>query len=70
MSVRPKTETEPLAYDVSGAARVMGVGRNKIYDEIQAGRLEAHKLGRRTVITRAAIEAWFGKLPRFTTSVA
>ena len=70
MSFQPKDETEPLAYDVSGAARVMGIGRNKLYDEIQAGRLEAYKLGRRTVITRAAIEAWFGKLPRFTNTAA
>lgn len=70
MNYRPKDDTEPLAYDVDGAARVTGVGRNKIYDEIQAGRLEARKLGRRTVITRAAIERWFGTLPRFTNSAA
>nr|WP_246339980.1 helix-turn-helix domain-containing protein [Ancylobacter tetraedralis] len=48
----------------------MGIGRNKIYDEIAAGRLDARKVGRRTVITRAAIETWLGSLPRFQNSAA
>lgn len=65
-----RIEAEALAYDVSDAMRVMGIGRNKIYDEIAAGRLDARKVGRRTVITRAAIETWLGSLPRFQNSAA
>ncbi len=70
MNFQPNAEPNAMAYDVAGAARAMGVGKNKVYEEIAAGRLEARKMGRRTVITRAAIEVWFGRLPRFSTAAA
>ena len=70
MQGKVPASTDALAYDINGAARAMSIGRNKVYDEIGAGRLEALKVGRRTVITRAAIEAWFASLPRLTTNAA
>ena len=70
MSSIQHVENTSLAYDINGAARAMSVGRNKVYDEIAAGRLDARKVGRRTVITRAAIQAWFDTLPRISTSAA
>lgn len=68
MSASPSVQTDTVAYDVNGAARVIGCGRNKVYDEIAAGRLEARKVGRRTIIPRTAILAWLDKLPRMTTA--
>lgn len=65
-----RIETEPLAYDVDDAMRVMSIRRNKLYDEINAGRLDARKVGRRTVIPRAAIEAWLSNLPRVAPTAA
>ena len=63
-------ESTSLAYDINGAARMMSVGRNKVYDEIAAGRLDARKVGRRTVITRDAIKAWLHSLPPLNISIS
>jgi excisionase family DNA binding protein len=68
MRVHPPVDPDTVAYDVNSAARVIGCGRNKIYDEIAAGRLEARKVGRRTIIPRAAILAWLDALPRLITA--
>ncbi|MCB4771050.1 helix-turn-helix domain-containing protein [Ancylobacter sp. Lp-2] len=57
------TGEHPVAFDVMGAARILSVGRSTVFEEIRAGRLEARKIGRRTLITRAAIEAWLAALP-------
>lgn len=40
-----------------------GIGRTTAYQEIAAGRLRAVKVGRRTLITRDAAEAWLASLP-------
>ena len=40
----------PLAYSVKEACRVSSIGRTALYQLIAAGRLEARKLGRRTLI--------------------
>jgi excisionase family DNA binding protein len=40
-----------------------GVGRTTAYQEIAARRLRAVKVGRRTLITRDAAEAWLASLP-------
>lgn len=65
-----RIDTETLAYDVNDAMRVLSIGRNKLYDEITAGRLDARKVGRRTVIPRAAIETWLSNLPRVANTAA
>ena len=41
---------EPLATSVAQAAAALGLGRTSIYALIREGRLEAIKLGRRTLI--------------------
>ena len=48
---------EPIATSVNGAARALSLGRTSIYALIKEGRLEAIKLGRRTLITTASIRA-------------
>lgn len=68
MNVRPPSDTEAVAHTVDDAARVVGCGRNKIYDAIAAGDLDARKIGRRTIITRSSILAWLDTLPRLNTA--
>ena len=46
---------EPIAISVNGAAQVLGVGRSSIYGLLKSGRLEAIKIGRRTLLTTASI---------------
>ena len=41
---------EPLVLSVNDAAKALSLGRTSIYAMIAAGRLEAFKLGRRTLI--------------------
>ncbi|MEQ1539354.1 MAG: helix-turn-helix domain-containing protein [Sphingorhabdus sp.] len=46
---------EPIAISVNGAAKALGVGRSSIYGLLKSGRLEAIKIGRRTLLTTASI---------------
>lgn len=41
-----------------------GLSRQTIYDEINIGRLTSFKLGRRRLISRAALEAWISAMER------
>ena len=41
---------EPLALSISDTAKALSLGRTSIYAMIGDGRLEAFKLGRRTLI--------------------
>ena len=53
------------AYTVEGAGRRLGgIGRTTVYGLIAAGKLEAVKLGSRTLITAASINALLAGLPR------
>lgn len=39
------------------------IGRNKFYQEVNAGRLKMRKVGRKSVITMPDAEAWLQSLP-------
>lgn len=54
---------DALAYDINTAALMLGVCRATVFNEIKRGNLQARKLGRKTIITRVAMEAYLGKLP-------
>ena len=41
---------EPLAVSIKDAAKALGLGRTSIYAMIADGRLEAFKIGRRTLV--------------------
>ncbi len=49
---------EKRALTVREFCALYGVGRNKAYEEINAGRLPFRKKGRRTLIPRDAADAW------------
>ncbi len=58
-------EAARTAYTVEGACRRLGgIGRTTVYGLIAAGKLEAVKLGSRTLITAASIDALLASLPR------
>ena len=48
---------EPLAYSVADACRVSSIGRTRLYQLINEGRLEAKKIGKRTLIPAASLRA-------------
>jgi excisionase family DNA binding protein len=53
----------PRAFSIPEFCRRYGIGRTNAYQEITAGRLRALKVGRRTLITHDAAEAWLAALP-------
>lgn len=47
---------EPLAISINEAARALSIGRSSVYALLKAGRLEAIKIGRRTLLTTESIK--------------
>jgi len=56
-------QRQRMAMSVAEAAVETGVGRDHIYGAIRNGRLEARKMGRRTIITYDALERFLNGLP-------
>jgi excisionase family DNA binding protein len=56
------------AFRIDDFCRLYGVGRTTAYQEIAAGRLRAVKVGRRTLVTHDAAEAWLAALPEARTA--
>lgn len=52
-----KTDLEPLAYSVSEACRVSSLGKTHVYKLIAAGQLQTRKIGGRTLIPAASLNA-------------
>lgn len=48
---------EPLAYSVADACKVSSIGKTRLYSLIAEGRLEARKIGKRTLIPAASLRA-------------
>lgn len=50
--------SEPLAYRVKDAARLLGMGKSKLFELIADGRLPARKIGSATLILRTDLIAF------------
>lgn len=48
---------EPICVRVNDAARMIGIGRTKLYELIATGELETVKIGKATRITTASLHA-------------
>ena len=49
-----------LAYSVDEAARLTGLSRDLLYDEMRRGNLASVKVGRRRLITRQHLQQFLG----------
>jgi excisionase family DNA binding protein len=56
----PSPAAERLAYSVAEAARLTGLSRDLLYDEMRRGNLLYVKVGRRRVITRQHLQQFLG----------
>lgn len=50
--------SDRLAYSVDEAARITGLSRDLLYDQMRTGKLAYLKVGRRRIITRQHLEAF------------
>lgn len=55
----------PLTHSIERAMALTGFSRNKVYNALNAGKLEAVKAGRRTLILDASLRQWIASLPRY-----
>ena len=53
-----------FAFTVHEFCELHKIGRTRLYKEIQSGRLEAVKVGSKTLILPGAAERWLRALPR------
>ena len=47
-----------MAYGIKEACQATSVGRSLLYEEIKSGKLKCFKVGTRTLIADADLEAW------------
>jgi excisionase family DNA binding protein len=57
----PHHSLDRYAYDLDTAAQVVSVSRRTLYRAIRAGDLTVTKIGRRTLVTAAALSEWLDK---------
>lgn len=56
---------QPIALSIDETAKVLSIGKTKLYAELSAGRLEGKKLGKRTLITQDSINNWLSNLESY-----
>ena len=56
-------DTSDYVHSITQAKRKLNMSHTKIFSEIRVGRLEARKIGRRTVITDEALRRYIAALP-------
>lgn len=54
---------DPLAYTIADACAAGGFGRTTAYELIAQGKLDARKIGGRTVILAESLRAYIASLP-------
>ena len=60
MPAEPDLPGDRLAYSVDEAARLTGLSRDLLYDEMRRGKLSYRKVGRRRLITRHHLQQFLG----------
>jgi excisionase family DNA binding protein len=60
--VKAPPPVEPICVKVNDAARMIGVGRTKLYELIAAGEVDIVKLGKSTRVTTASLYNLIKKL--------
>ncbi len=53
---------EKLAYSLDEACALVGLGKTKLYESINDGRLRARKCGKRTMVLRSDLQEFLSNL--------
>ena len=54
-----------LSYTIDEASKITGLGRTRLYEELNSGRLKGVKAGRRTLIPHTNIQKWLEDLESY-----
>lgn len=54
-----------LSYTIEEASKITGLGRTRLYEELNSGRLRGVKAGRRTLILHTSIQQWLEGLESY-----
>ena len=57
MSTKEAATVESVVFNVSDAAKYLGISRSLAYEQVRSGKLPAVRLARRWLIPRAALDA-------------
>lgn len=60
---RPTGEETQVAYDTNAFERKFGIGKTKLHEELNSGRLVARRFGRKLIIRHEDAIAWLDSLP-------
>ena len=60
----PSYTDQAFAFNVAGACRLLGVSRSTLYPLMASGKLDARKLGGRTIVTAESLRAYVASLPK------
>ena len=60
--MKRQTTNPPLLRSINEAARLLSIGRTTLYAEIKAGRIQTCKIGKRTLIPYASLQAYVAGL--------
>jgi len=63
-------QIEPMVLGVKDAATFIGLSRSRLYELIDEGRIDARKLGARTVVPVASLRAFVEAAPRLQAEAA
>jgi len=58
-----RDQNTPLALSIPEAAKLVGIGRTRLYEEISKGNLAVRKVGTRTIVTVRDLQTWLDSLP-------
>jgi excisionase family DNA binding protein len=61
---------EPNFYSIGDACAAYGCGRTRLYQLLSDGKIEAKKLGRKTLVSAASLKSYFASLPSADINVA
>lgn len=59
-------EASHMSYTVAGAMTETGLGKTRLYELIAAGKIDARKEGRRTLITGESLRSYLASLPKWS----
>lgn len=59
-----ETVMDKIALSIHEAARISGISRSRIYTLIGDGKIDARKIGRRTVVLTESVKRYIDSLPR------